>query len=218
MEITKLTDPWPYTEIKNYFSNDEYRQVMDFIGGLGIVNPTVPINGWWKKNKTREQLIIRDDLPIQGEKGQNTFLSGIQEFYDEDLNNIFIKRFGEYLDTIGLDYQKENIYMQFQIHISPPEKNEFDLQMIHCDHPSRICTCVIHLTEVGTGTELYSDQGIENLVKITNWIPNGGNGWTTTESGWHRVTNQTSIDRFTLRCFLFDRNVELPNGLVHGEF
>lgn len=55
---------------------------------------------------------------------------------------------------------------------------------IHSDNPKKWVTFVMAISDEGTGTQLYTkDQ--QTLVKTTDWIPNGGNGFIRREDTWH---------------------------------
>ena len=55
---------------------------------------------------------------------------------------------------------------------------------IHADNPKKWVTFVMAISDQGTGTQLYTkDQ--QTLVKTTDWIPNGGNGFIRKEDTWH---------------------------------
>ncbi len=82
-----------------------------------------------------------------------------------------------------------------EIKYSPLAEHEITVQLdaikpgwaynkIHADNPKKWVTFVMALSDEGTGTHLYTtDQ--QTLVKTTEWIPNGGNGFIRKEDTWH---------------------------------
>jgi len=207
MNIRKINDPWLHTEVTEYFSFSEFKKIQEYFTALEIdTSSAITIH-------------FENDKKYNGEVSSSHIISVVKSFnvkrqsmFCNELDEIFKKRYKEYLTQCNINPEQDNYYFDFSLMIQPPNF----LGHIHLDHACRANTLIIHISEEGTGTGIYTDNNDDGFVKYTDWHPNGGVGWMSNEASWHRVVNNKSTDRYIFRSMLFDRNIPMPNGLKHA--
>ena len=100
-------------------------------------------------------------------------------------NKMLRERFIELLRLLNVKWNenKHSIYMELD-KISP----KFKFQ-IHTDIWTKVLSLIIHISETGHGTRLYSSHKSfdewRTLVRTMNWTPRGGGGFLRTDETYH---------------------------------
>lgn len=205
MKIEYEINPWEYHTIKDFFSDDEYKQVHDYMYSLPVYDEGHMLFEFEPDNNYPEPKIITRI------SNAGPFITKVVSVFDENINEIFDRRFKELLDNLGIDWQKESRFFQHKLSIQAPNTG---WNLIHEDLPPKVYNLMIHISETGVGTVLYTDKTPDSYVKQTDWIPNGGQGWDIFyDSGyWHDVTNLGNDKyRYVIRLMLIDRDLKRPN-------
>tara|TARA_R100000008_G_scaffold28285_1_gene15646 strand:+ start:1660 stop:2199 length:540 start_codon:yes stop_codon:yes gene_type:complete len=100
-------------------------------------------------------------------------------------NEMLRERFKELLRLLNVEWNenKHSIHMELD-KISP----KFKFQ-IHTDIWTKVLSLIIHISETGHGTRLYSPHKSfdewRTLVRTMNWTPRGGGGFLRTDETYH---------------------------------
>jgi hypothetical protein len=117
--------------------------------------------------------IHAESLPLNADRTMNVLRSGY-------VHDILARAMYKLLDEIKYTPRVED-EITVQLDAIKPG---WAYNKIHADNPKKWVTFVMAISDQGTGTQLYTkDQ--QTLVKTTDWIPNGGNGFIRKEDTWH---------------------------------
>lgn len=205
MKITHENMPWPHHTIHNFFSDDEYKKVYDYMMSLPIYEEGHMLFEFEPTNQYPEPKVITRI------SNGGPFITKVVSIFDETINEIFDRRFKELLDELQIDWTKESRFFQHKLSIQAPNTG---WNLIHEDLPPKVYNLMIHISETGVGTVLYTNRTPESYVKKTEWIPNGGQGWDIFyDSGyWHDVTNlDNDRYRYVIRLMLIDSELKRPS-------
>lgn len=108
-----------------------------------------------------------------------------------DSRSMYVIRDGEIYDILSSAMKR----ICKEINYNPPVDHEITIQFdnivpnwaynkIHSDNPKKFVTFIFAISDEGTGTHIYSTDKSE-LVKTTNWVQNGGNGFIRADDTWH---------------------------------
>lgn len=153
MQIINYSDPWDHFEIENFLSESEFEQVKIFFGSLPEPGPANDrMNVYWNTN---------------GEELASGHANG------PAIRKILMDKFAKLLSLLSVEYTLDthSIHIEFD-KISPG----FEWQ-IHNDLWTKAVSVIIHVSDKGHGTRLYSEPNKESLVRTVNWIPRGGGGF-----------------------------------------
>ena len=99
-------------------------------------------------------------------------------------NDILRSRFVELLKWLNIQWNENTHSIHIQLDkISP----QFEYR-IHTDIWTKVLTLVIHISDSGHGTRLYSTTETfdrRTLVRTMNWIPRGGGGFLRSDTTFH---------------------------------
>jgi len=205
LDISTLDNPWPYHQVENFFTLDEFQKVYDYM-------MTLPV---YEKGHMLFEFEPDNTYPhpkdITRHSNVGPFITRIVSAYNQEIKDIFDFRFKKFLDSIDLDYSSPSRFFQYKLSIQSPDTG---WNLIHEDLPPKVYNLMIHISKTGVGTVLYTSKNINSFVKYTDWIPNGGQGWDVDyDSGyWHDVTNLGNQNyRYVIRLMLLDKNLKRPD-------
>ena len=175
MKINYYNDPWDHFEVKDFLTEAEFNKVKALFKALPEPQNFLDrVTEWWDEN---------------GEEQASQYPNGVE------IHRLLISRFSELLEKLPISYDKDecSIHIEFD-KISP----EFEWP-IHNDVWIKLVSVIIHISDTGNGTRLYSENDENTLVRTVNWIPRGGGGFIRDEHKYHSFdTLDTDTNRETI--------------------
>ena len=161
MEVKLETSPWPHAIVRNFFSDDVFKELNEY--SLNILekygkDTATPKYGLTESSHHRKYGTELGDI---GLKVSNNLIEFYKTYY-KDLdtgNNQFY------------DIEPKHVILEFQ---ARPANEQYPDQgpNIHTDSPFKIMSFVIGLSDFGAGTTLYFEDATKSHE--TEWAPNGG--------------------------------------------
>ena len=116
----------------------------------------------------------------------------ITKDYNHTKFDFLIDNFKLLLNNINYKYNDDDTEITTFYHqLSPEAKFE-----IHNDQESKLVSFILHISNEGKGTKLYSSKDESSFYKSARWIPKGGTIFVKSDKSWHSMDN---LDNFSIR-------------------
>jgi len=116
----------------------------------------------------------------------------ITKDYNHTKFDFLIDNFKLLLNNINYKYNNDDTEITTFYHQLSPEAN----YKIHNDQESKLVSFILHISDEGRGTKLYSSRDESSFYKNARWIPGGGTAFVKTNESWHSMDN---LDNFFIR-------------------
>lgn len=168
MEFQRYTDPWLHYSIPNFLPDDMFKEAEDTADKILD----------FKKQNHRSMINYEDN-----DKGFRNYLFNLYPIFCDKLE---IPKLTMIESRIVLQYVSYNNCTDYEKHGMYLHTDSFDKQL----------SCLIPISDTGSGTELYDDN--KNFVKKVEWKKNTAFLFANKPNHWHVVGSSIG----TTRCLL----------------